>query len=73
MLQWFGEPSPDAYTGALQQFQRLPVPVGVSSPGDKKVSQLVSQGSPSHHGDQNTQSPHTSSRVLSNEYILLIW
>lgn len=38
VLQWFGGPSPDAYTGTLQQFQTLPVPEGVSSPGDKRVS-----------------------------------
>lgn len=34
-----GNTLPDAYTGALQQFLRLPVLVGVSSPEDERVSQ----------------------------------
>lgn len=38
-----GNTLPDAYTGALQQFLRLPVLVGVSSPGDERVSQPVAQ------------------------------
>lgn len=38
VLQGLREPSPHAYIGALQRFQRLPVPGGVSSPEDKRVS-----------------------------------
>ena len=41
--QQFGKPSPDGYTGAPQQFLWLPVPVGVSSPGDERVSQPMAQ------------------------------
>lgn len=44
---------PDAYTGALRQFLRLPVPVGVSSPGDERVSQPMAQWPSSHLRDPN--------------------
>ena len=48
-----GNTLPDAYTGALQQFLRPPVPVGVSSPGNERVSQPIAQWPSSYFRDPN--------------------